>query len=41
MLKEYRTPEIEVVTISDIISASGDNILDGGSNGIIDGGILG
>ena len=41
MLKEYRTPEIEVVTISDIISASGDNITDGGISGIIDGGILG
>ena len=41
MLKEYRTPEIEVVVFADIISASGDIVLDVGSSGIIDGGILG
>ena len=41
MLKEYRAPEIEVVVISAIITASGDNITDGGISGIIDGGILG
>lgn len=49
MLKEYRAPEIEVVAIADIISASGDGIIGGGtsggvsggvSSGIIDGGIL-
>ena len=41
MLGKYEAPEIEIIVIADIISASGNAIIDSDSSGIIDGGILG
>ena len=41
MLKEYKTPRIDMIEVLDVISASGDVVVDSGSFGFIDGGILG
>ena len=40
MLKEYKAPRIDMIDVLDVISASGD-VVDSGSFGFIDGGILG
>ena len=41
MLKEYKAPSIEIIEVLDVVSASGDTVVDSGSFGFVDGGMLG